>query len=468
MKKRLVFPLIFIMLLFIFGILINLPSQIVLHKNDKLPFIGTKITKDTKINLVNLNTILHLARVNRDFTFRRGLDLEGGTSITLRANMSGIPATERDDVLNSAKDVIERRLNSANSTSLVSGVFEPVVQTAKVGSDYRIIAEIPGVTDLSKAEQLIGTTAKLTFWEADPTASISALASTSASMYPVGLIQQLGGVPKETGLSGKDLKQATVVFDPSSGEPQVQLTFSGAGTKKFSDISTRNVGKPVAFVLDNIAIEAPIIQQPITTGVAVVNGSFTVDQAKKLASLLQGGALPVALTPLQTQAIGATLGQASLEKSLLAGILGFLVIVVFMVVLYGRLGVIASVALILYTLLLLALFRLIPITLTLPGIAAFILSIGIAVDANILIFERMREEMRKGKSHETAMELGFSRAWASIRDSNIASLITSSVLYMFGTGMVKGFAVNLALGVGVSLFSAVFVTRTLLRLFYRN
>ena len=174
------------------------------------------------------------------------------------------------------------------------------------------------------------------------------------------------------------------------------------------------------------------------------------------------------LPPLQQQAIGATLGQESLQKSLIAGILGFFVIVAFMIVLYGRLGMIASLALILYTLLVLALFRLIPITLTLPGIAAFILSIGIAVDANILIFERMREEMRKGKSHETAMELGFSRAWASIRDSNIASLITSSVLYAFGTGMVKGFAVNLALGVGVSLFSAVFVTRTLLRLFYRN
>ncbi|MBI4097138.1 MAG: protein translocase subunit SecD, partial [Candidatus Levybacteria bacterium] len=233
-------------------------------------------------------------------------------------------------------------------------------------------------------------------------------------------------------------------------------------------ITTRNVGKRIGFVLDNVLVDAPVVREAITGGSTVISGGFTTERAKQLQIQLNAGALPISLSVLEQHAIGATLGQSSLEKSLIAGILGFLVIVFFMISLYGRLGVIASLALIVYTLITLALFKLIPVTLTLAGIAGFILSIGIAVDANILIFERMREELRRGMSRETAIEIGFSRAWTSIRDSNIASLITSVVLYYFGTGVVRGFALTLALGILVSMFSAITVTRTLLRMVYRH
>jgi preprotein translocase subunit SecD len=226
------------------------------------------------------------------------------------------------------------------------------------------------------------------------------------------------------------------------------------------------VGYILAIALDIVVIEAPRVCQAIYGGNAVITGEFTTDQAKTLQIQLDAGALPVPLTVLQQQAINATLGQSSLEKSLIAGIIGFIVIVLFMIVLYGRLGAIASLALVIYTLIVLSLFRLIPVTLTLAGIAAFILSIGIAVDANILIFERMKEELRRGRSHDMAMDLGFSRAWPSIRDSNVSSLITSGILYYFGTGIVRGFAFTLALGVAVSMFSAIVVTRTFLRVFY--
>jgi protein-export membrane protein SecD len=248
----------------------------------------------------------------------------------------------------------------------------------------------------------------------------------------------------------------------------VELKFSTDGAKKFGDITKRNVGKVVAIALDNQLVEAPRVNEPIYGGSAVITGEFTTQQAKTLQIQLNAGALPVSLSVLEQHAIGASLGKESLQKSLVAGLLGFVVIVLFMVVLYGRLGVIASVALTIYTLLILTLFRLIPVTLTLAGIAGFILSIGIAVDANILIFERMKEELRKGRSQTMAIDLGFSRAWPSIRDSNVASLITSSILYYFGTGIIRGFAFTLALGVLVSLFSAITVTRTLLRIFYRS
>ena len=285
---------------------------------------------------------------------------------------------------------------------------------------------------------------------------------------PLGVTQSVGVNPKETNLSGSDLKQAAVTFNSNSGQPQVQLTFSAAGAKKFADITSRNVGKIVAIALDQQVIEAPRVQQPIVGGNAVITGNFTTDTANSLAIQLNAGALPVSLSVLQQKATGATLGQSSLQASLVAGMMGFLVIIIFMIVLYGRLGVIASTALVIYSLLVLSLFRLIPVTLTLAGIAGFILSVGIAVDANILIFERMKEELRRGRSMVAAIDLGFARAWPSIRDSNISSLITSTVLFYFGTGVVRGFAVTLALGILVSMFSAIFVTRTFLQVFYKK
>ncbi|HUD09718.1 MAG TPA: protein translocase subunit SecD [Patescibacteria group bacterium] len=404
------------------------------------------------------NSIFTALKINKTLNFREGLDLKGGTSLVLQANMKNIPSAQKDAALNSAKIVIENRVN-------LFGVSEPLVQTAVTNSnDYRINVEIPGVTDVNQVRSLIGTTAQLTFWEE--------IASSAAKLGTPDIINAGGTYFKKTNLTGTDLKQASVGFDQKTGTPQVELLFNSVGTKKFADISQREVGKRVAIVLDNQVIEAPRIDEPILTGDASITGGFTTDTATQLSTELNAGALPVPLGILSSSVIEPTLGSSSLTKSLFAGGLGFIIIVVFMTTLYKKLGAIASVALTLYTLFVLAIFKLSSITpygitLTLSGIAGFILSIGMAVDANILIFERMKEELRQGKSHETAIELGFSRAWTSIRDSNISTLITSFVLYEFGTGMVKGFALVLAIGVLVSMFSAIVVTRTFLRLIYK-
>lgn len=453
--------LIFIVLIAIATVFINLPAIHVHFTLPKLPSQKKPVTVDRIIGGEKWNGQIGSVKIQKDLSFRKGLDLEGGTSVTLQAQMKDIPASQRDDALESAKTVIENRVN-------LFGVSEPVVQTAKVNGDYRILVDLPGVTDMNQALSLIGQTAKLTFWEEGASGSAK-ISSESAALYPYGVLQLFGDKAKQTNLTGADLKSANVSFDTNNGNPQVQLQFTGDGTKKFADITQRNVGKIVAIALDQIVVEAPRVNEAINTGNAVISGQgFTLDTAKQLQVQLNAGALPISLTVLSRQAVGATLGQQSLEKSLFAGILGFVIIVIFMTVLYGRLGVIASMALILYTLITLSLFRLVPVTLTLAGIAGFILSIGIAVDANILIFERMKEEVRAGRSRELALDLGFTRAWSSIRDSNIASLITCSVLYYFGTGIVKGFALTLALGVIVSLFSAITVTRTLLYVFYNK
>jgi preprotein translocase subunit SecD len=428
----------------ILALFINLPQV----KNFEIA--GKKINFDT-------SSVLKTLKINKELTFRKGLDLEGGTSLVLRADMKDIPSAQRKAALDSSKTVIERRVN-------LFGVSEPLVQTSVANSnDYRVIVELPGITDVNEVRALIGTTAQLTFWEQ--------IATDSASItkgYPLGLNANF----KKTNLSGADIQKTNVTFDTNTGKPQVQLVFSSGGTKKFADLTKRNIGKPLAIVLDNQLIEIPTVNQAILTGDAVISGNFTTDTANKLSTELNAGALPVPLSILSSSVLEPTLGSASLQKSLFAGILGFIIIVFFMVALYKKLGVIASIALILYALFTLAIFKLSSITpygitLTLSGIAGFILSIGMAVDANILIFERMKEELREGKSIQTAIELGFSRAWTSIRDSNISTLITSIVLYEFGTGIVKGFALVLALGVLISMFSAIVITRTLLRLVYK-
>jgi len=403
--------------------------------------------------------ILSKLKITKKIDFRKGLDLEGGTSITLKAEMKEIPSAQRKDALESAKSVIERRVN-------LFGVAEPIVQTSTANGEYRVIVELPGITDLNEVRKLIGTTAELTFWEEVGTGS--AQITTKQTNYPINLPPGY----KKTNLTGNDLKQSSVGFNQNTGKPQVLLTFTSNGSQKFGEITKRVTGKRLAIVLDNLVIEAPSVNEPILGGNAEISGGFTVETAKTLATELNAGALPVPLTTLQSHVIGPTLGLSSLQKSLFAGALGFVVIVIFMIVLYGPLGAIASVALALYTLFVLAIFKLSSltpygITLTLSGIAGFILSIGMAVDANILIFERIKEELRAGKNKKAALDMGFSRAWTSIRDSNISTLITSAVLYKFGIGTVKGFALVLAIGVLVSMFSAIVVTRTFLRLIYK-
>lgn len=461
MKGRPRLSLFFILILVFFGLLLNFSQAIQID-------IGSR---DIKIPAINLKPVIGVD-LNEKFPLRRGLDLEGGTSITLKADMNGVPEERRDDALNSAKSVIERRIN-------FFGVSEPVVQTARVNQDYRIIVEIPGITDVNEAVKLIGETAKLSFWEAGTAtdATESAKIATDAARLveisaakglPLGIVQLLGPDAKKTDLTGADLEESTVTFNQNTGTPQVGLNFNNEGSQKFADITKRNVGKIVAIALDDQVVEAPRVNEQITGGEAVITGNFTTETAKTLQIQLNAGALPISLSVLSQQATGATLGEASLRDSLLAGGLGFVVVFMFMVFLYGRLGLIASMALVVYMLLVLSLFRLIPVTLTLAGIAGFILSIGVAVDANILIFERMKEELRKGRSFEKAVDMGFLRAWPSIRDSNISSLITSAVLYYFGTTVVRGFALTLALGVVVSMFSAIYVTKTFLKVVYKN
>lgn len=443
MKRRPRLVLFLIILLTFFSVFINLPA----------------------FKSFDQNKLLGKINIERSLEFRQGLDLSGGASITFKADMKEIPDSQRDSALESAKEIIERRVN-------LFGVSEPVVQTAVVGGDRRIIVEIPGITDINSAIALIGTTAQLSFWEqgASPSAQIT---EEMALKYPLGSVQALGADPKKTSLSGSDLKQTSIGYDPNDGKPQVTLQFTSNGIKKFADITSRNVGKPVAIVLDNIVISYPTVQEAILTGDAVISGGFTLDQAKTLSTQLNGGALPVPLSVLEQHVVGPTLGAISLKKSFLAGIVGLITILVFMISLYGKRGIVASIALLLYSLFTLAIFKissLTPygVTLTLAGIAGFILSIGMAVDANILIFERTKEEERGGRGSSSAIELGFQRAWTSIRDSNVSTLITCLILYSFGTGIIKGFAVVLGVGVLISMFTAITVTRTLLRLFNRE
>lgn len=267
-----------------------------------------------------------------------------------------------------------------------------------------------------------------------------------------------------TGLSGQHLTRAQVTFDPNTGEPQVNLTFNDEGKKLFGEITKRNLQKPVGIYLDGQPISIPTVQQEITTGEAVITGNFSLPEAKELGARLTAGALPVPITLFAQQTIGATLGRESIERSFVAGLLGLLLVIVFMILYYRLPGVLSVLALGFYTLIVLALFKLWPVTLTLAGIAGFILSIGMAVDANVLIFERLKEELRAGKSVPVAVEQGFSRAWLSIRDSNVSSIITCVILAWFGTSLVQGFAITLAIGILVSMFTAITVTRTFLRL----
>ncbi|MCX6766164.1 MAG: protein translocase subunit SecD [Candidatus Moranbacteria bacterium] len=271
----------------------------------------------------------------------------------------------------------------------------------------------------------------------------------------------------ETGLSGKNLKSASVEFMSQSGKPEVGIEFDSEGAKMFADLTKANVGKQIAIFLDGQVISAPTVQTEITDGKAVITGNFTLDEAKKLAQRLNEGALPMPITLIGQQSVEASLGMLSLTQSLKAGLIGIILVMIFMIIYYRFLGFVASVSLVIYSSLMVAIFKLSSvtpwsITLTLAGIAGFILSVGMAVDANILIFERTKEEIRKGRSIRSGIDEGFRRAWPSIRDSNISTMITSLILIWFGTGFVKGFAVTLLLGVLVSMFTAIVLTRTIL------
>jgi preprotein translocase subunit SecD len=415
---------------------------------------GNKI--DHVINPPTVSFNVFGLNVNRSLKTHLGLDLSGGTHIVLEANMKDVAPSDRVSALDSAKQVMERRVN-------FFGVSEPIVQTAIEHDNYRIIVELPGVNDVQTAINTIGKTARLEFREfTDPAAATGA-----AFVIP------LPENTKSVNITGKDLKRATVEFSPQTGEPVVGIEFTPEGARKFSDVTTRLVGKLLAITLDDLPVTWPRVNTPITDGKAIISGGFTRDTARTLALQLNAGALPVSVSIIEKRTVGATLGTESVVKSVRAGLIGLVIVGVFMVAKYGWLGLFADMALILYGLITFAVFRLIPVTLTLPGVAGFLLSMGMAVDSNILIFERFKEEFRKGKPIVMAMELGFGKAWDSIRDANITTIITSLILYNPGnwnmlpsSGLVRGFAATLLIGVLVSLFTGIVVTRTLIRVLY--
>ncbi len=433
---------------------------------------------------------------NQTFKTRLGLDLQGGSHLVYQADFKEIKQQDQADALNAIRDTIERRVNSF-------GVSEPLVQVT--GSD-RIIVELPGIKDINEAISQIGQTPYLEF-------KVQGVQQQEIKPDEKGTLNlDAGSGWQNTGLSGKQLKKASVDFDQGQGlssQVVVRLEFNDEGTKLFSDITTANINKPVAIFLDGQLLSAPTVQNAITNGTAIITGDFTVQQAKDLATRLNSGALPVPIKLISQQNVGATLGKESVQKSVAAGLIGLLLIAIFMIVYYRFPGLLATVALLIYAIVSFAVFKigisfsavamvgiffflgltvnswfgalalisyvvmiflkgLSPVTLTLAGIAGFILSIGMAVDANILIFERLKEEIRAGKEIHKAVEDGFARAWLSIRDSNVSSLITTVILYIFGTPAIKGFAVTLGIGILISMFTAITVTRTFLKVFVGN
>ncbi|MEK7138972.1 MAG: protein translocase subunit SecD [Patescibacteria group bacterium] len=379
--------------------------------------------------------------------FRLGLDLLGGAHLVYEADLSGIGDLSAADAMQGVRDVVERRVN-------FFGVSEPVIQV--IGTN-RLIVELAGISDVNQAIKMIGETPFLEFREEkSDTREILDAQSRGERLNEEPFLQ--------TGLNGRHLKRAQLVFDPSTGVPQVSLQLAEEGAKLFSDITKRNIGKMVAIYLDSVPISAPVVQSEIPDGNAVISGKFTPQEAKLLATRLNSGALPVPISLVSQQTIGASLGKESLEKSLTAGVYGLLAVALFMVLFYRLPGIVSVFALIVYVSIVLSVYKIIPVTLTLAGIAGFILSLGMAVDANVLIFARMREELKAGKTLTQSMDEGFKRAWLSVRDSHVTTLIGALVLYMFTTSIVKGFALTLGIGVLVSLFTATVVTRKILHL----
>ncbi len=413
--------------------------------------------------------------------YKLGLDLKGGVRLLYQADLSGIPENERESVMLGLKDVIERRIN-------IFGVREPRIQV----QGEKLIVELAGVYDPKKAIEEIGKTPFLEFREERDEKEREKLLSQLkdklkerlsqkewedlekvGEQFPFLFVEKAKELKidfedpffKKTPLTGRYLKGAKVDFNPTTFEPVVSLQFNEKGAKIFEKLTEKNVGKRLAIYIDGVLISSPVVKEKISGGRALIEGNFTAKEAEKLASNLNAGALPVPISLSSQDVIGPTLGKVCLEKSLKAGIFGLLAIFIFMILFYRMLGLIANLALIIYVIFVLAIFKLIGVTLTLAGIGGFILSIGMAIDANILIFSRMREEMNLKKSFSQSLKEGFSRAWPAIRDGNFTTLLVSLILFSFGTSFVKGFATTLSIGILTSLFTALVVTKYFLKCF---
>ncbi len=393
--------------------------------------------------------------------FRLGLDLSGGAHLLYEVDMSQVDEKDRGDVASGLRDVIERRVN-------LFGVAEPRVESVRVKEDYRLNVELAGVKDISLAVAMIGETPYLEFREQrteDETAMILEEQEKESGEQYLGIDPYF--IPSTPSLTGKYLKSAQLDFDQTTFEPIVNLQFTDEGGDIFAELTRENKGKMLAIYLDGYPISTPVVRDEILDGSAQISGRFTSQEAKELVRRLNAGALPAPINLISQQTVGASLGQESLGLIVKAGVIGILAVGVFMILYYQLFGLFAAIALAIYTALSLAIFKFIPVTLTLSGVAGFILSIGMAVDANILIFERTKEELKKGLSKMRAIEEGFQRAWLSIRDSNISTIITCLVLYNFTTSIIKGFALTLLIGVIISMFTAITVTRTFLRVFHK-
>ena len=396
--------------------------------------------------------------------FKLGLDLQGGVHLVYQADLSKISDRDKAEVMSGLRDVIERRVN-------VFGVREPLVQV----QGERLIVELSGDIDPAEAIKEIGKTPVLEFREQKENFEeiekknqqiLERIKEAEEKGENVDELKaQIEEPFKSTGLDGRYLKKARLDFDQNTSEPFVSLEFNNQGAKIFEELTAKNVGKILAIYIDGIPISTPRVQEKISGGRARITGHFTVKEAKELARNLSAGALPAPIHLISQNSVGPSLGKISLQKSLKAGVFGLLGVILFMILFYRLPGLIASVALIIYTGIILSLFKLIPVTLTLAGIGGFILSVGMAVDANVLIFERLREELRQGKDFSFALKEAFRRAWPSIRDGNLTTLIVAIILFEFGTSFVKGFALTLGLGILVSMFSAVVITRSFLNVF---
>lgn len=442
--------LIVIIILTVLSVLISLPAVIPI----KFRIFTWQI--DQQLHIPQPQVSLFGRIFTTDLPLKKGLDIQGGMQVVLQAKMDDIDLPDRQTALESAKEIIKRRVD-------LFGVSEPTVQTAQASTDdYRIIVELPGIDDPAQALQLVGQTAQLDFrlQQASP--------SAEATQSAIAFLEAFD----KTGLTGKQLKRAQVQFDPNSNEPVIALEFDEEGKAKFAQVTTDHQGEVLAIFIDDFPIAMPVINTPILDGRAVMTGGFTLESAKQLAIQLNAGALPVSIEVLGQQNIGASLGEESVTQSIKAGAIGLLLVIVFMVLYYGGQGLIASLALLIYAVITLALYKILGVVITLPGIAGLLLSIGMAVDSNILIFERMKDELRIGHSKQKAFELGFGKAWESIKDANLATIITALILinplnfnFLNSSGLVRGFGVTLLIGVVIGLFTGVVVSRTLMRIF---
>jgi len=390
--------------------------------------------------------------------FKLGLDLAGGSHLVYEADVTGIDPAEVDGLMSTLRDVIERRIN-------VFGVSEPIVQVeqssfAAENPSQRLVVELPGVTNVDEAVAEIGRTPLLEFKLVNPEVLVeaSSTASTTTTVEPF----------IDTGLTGRYLQGAQLEFTSGQGgqlanEPIVAISFDSEGAALFERITREHTGENLAIFLDGEMLSAPRINEAISGGQAIISGNFDPAEARNLVQNLNFGALPVPIMLVGTQTVGATLGAEVLEKGITAGLIGLGIVIGFMLVWYRLWGMFSAISLLGYVVMVLALFQFIPVTITAAGLAGFILSLGMAVDANVLIFERVKEEWRMGKSTHEAARVGFTRAWGAIRDGNVTSILSAIILFWFGTSMVKGFALVFGIGVVVSMISAVTVTRLLVR-----